>query len=112
MSSAALRAAPMARMTVAAPVTMSPPAQTFGTLVRPASVERPDVAPLGALEAAGVLEEGPVGAGADGHDDHVDVDQELGPSIGHRAAAAGVVGLAELHRRQCISRTRPRSSPS
>ena len=38
MSSAALRAAPMARITVAAPVTMSPPAHTFGTLVRPDSV--------------------------------------------------------------------------
>ena len=35
MSSAAWRAAPIARMTVAAPVTMSPPAQTFSTLVRP-----------------------------------------------------------------------------
>ena len=38
MSSAAWRAAPMARMTVAAPVTMSPPAHTRGTLVRPDSV--------------------------------------------------------------------------
>ena len=56
-----------------------------------------DGAPLGALDAlllAGAVELGEL---ADGGDDLVALDDELGALDGHRAAAAGGVGLAELH---------------
>ena len=97
MSSAALRAAPMARITVAAPVTMSPPAHTPRKLVRPDSREGADVAARRALEAGGALEQHRVGARAHGHHDHVHVDQEVRARTGYGPAAARLVGLAHLH---------------
>ena len=95
MAAAAFLPSPMARMTVAAPRTMSPPAKTPGLLVMPsASIS---MLPFVELEVGGGLGEQRVGAGADGHDDDVAGDVELGARDGHRAAAAGGVGLAELH---------------
>ena len=52
MEAAATLPAPIARMTVAAPVTMSPPAQMRGSEVRPSFVGL-NVAPLVELDVAG-----------------------------------------------------------
>ena len=84
-------------MTVCAPSTTSPPANTRGSSVWKVQSSTCDGAPLGALDAlllAGAVE---LGVLADGGDDLVALDDELGALDGHGAAAAGGVGLAELH---------------
>ena len=88
--------APMARMTVAAPVTASPPAYTPSREVQAVLVDD-DAALLVDLQAlGGGLDQG-VGGGAQGHDDSVHVQLELAALHLHGAAAAGGVGLAQLH---------------
>ena len=84
-------------MTVCAPSTTSPPANTLGSSVWKVQSSTCDGAPLGALDAlllAGAVELGEL---ADGGDHLVALDDELGALDRHRAAAAGGVGLAELH---------------
>jgi len=58
----------MARMTVAEPVTMSPPAQTRFFMVFPGLGVGDDIAPFVQGQARGGLSEQRVGAGADGDD--------------------------------------------
>ena len=56
-----------------------------------------DVAPLVQAHRQVVVEEAGVGGLADGADDRVGLDDEVAALDGHGAAAAGTVGLAELH---------------
>ena len=93
-----MRPAPMARMTVAEPVTMSPPAQTPRFHGLAGLGVGHDVAPVVQVQARGALGEERVGAGADGDDHGVDVQHEFGARDGHRPPPPGGVGLAQFHR--------------
>ena len=94
---AARRPAPIAEMTVAPPVTMSPPAKTPAFCVAPVAVVREDVAPLVDRQVRRRVADERVGALADGEHHRVDLDVELGALDRHRAAAAGRVRLAQFH---------------
>ena len=94
MPRAALRPAPIASMTVAAPVTMSPPAKTPGQRGGQGVVDR-DVAALVERERRGLADDR-VGVGADGEHHLVAFDLVLAAGDRHRPGAAGAVGLAQL----------------
>ena len=97
MSLAATRPAPMALITVAAPVTMSPPAQTRSSVVRPGRGVRHHRAVTGALQARRLGEHQRIGPRAQRHHHRVHGHVELGALHRHRAAPAAGIGLTQRH---------------
>ena len=97
MPRAARRPAPMARMTVAAPVEMSPPAKTPGNGRHAGLLIHLDVAPLVDLQPRRGLGDDRVGAGAQRVDHGIHVDSEIRARQRHGAPAPGGVRLAQLH---------------
>ena len=103
------RPAPMARITVAPPVTMSPPAKTPGRLVAWVGVVGHDVAPLVEAEAGRGLGDDRVGLGAERVDDRVAL--ELLELAGRRRACGAPsrrARRAPSPRPSCRARCRPR----
>ena len=94
---AARRPAPIARITVAAPVTISPPANTPGNRGHAGALVHLDVSPLIGLQARRGLGDDRVGGGAQRVDHGVHIQQEFRPGDGHRRAPAGSIRLAQLH---------------
>lgn len=93
---AAFRPSPMARMTVAPPRTISPPAKMQGMLVCMPSFTtivflRPNSKPW--------MEVGTIGLGgyAHGYDGHVDVQRFRGARYRFRTAATAGIRFAQLH---------------
>ena len=82
MPAAALRPAPMARMTVAAPVTMSPPAKTPGNRRRHGLLVDDDVAPLVDAQPRRGLGDDRVRRGAERVDHGVHVEDFSVPGLG------------------------------
>ncbi len=89
--------APMASMTVAEPVTMSPPAKTSGMEVWPVSGSASMYPHLLQLQFRQRRRQKRIGTGADGHNHQVHLQLELGALDGDGAAPAAVVRLAQLH---------------
>ena len=86
MSRAARLPAPMALITVAAPVTTSPPAQTRSLVVRPVASSLTTTVPWRVVSSPSAsCGDQRVRRGADGDDHHVAVDDELGAGLGDRA---------------------------
>ena len=88
MAVAALRPAPMARMTVAAPVTMSPPANTPSRLVAPVGVSATMQPWLLTSRPLVRLRDERVRVRAEGDDDEVGLHRELRAGYFDGAAAA------------------------
>lgn len=86
---------PMARITVAAPVTASPPAKTPLRLVRPSSSAT--MQPRLFVSSPSVVDLMRGFARPESHDDHVAVNPEIAPFLYDRAAASARVGFAKFH---------------
>ena len=97
IAAAARLPAPMARITVAAPVTASPPANTPSLEVMPSLVVSHDAALAVGLQARGGVADQRVRAGADRRDNAVQIEHKLAALDRDRTAAAGGVRLAQLH---------------
>ena len=93
MALAALRPRPMASVTVPSRLVTSPPAQTPSSLVAPVASSTV-IQPFSSLKASRPSN---CGALADGRQDHVAVDDELGAFNRLGTPAAAVVRLAKLH---------------
>lgn len=97
MAFAACLPAPMARMTVAAPVTASPPAYTPFAAGQTVIAVGDDAAVLVRLKARRGMADERVRAGADGHDHRVHIQHKFAAFLDDRAAAAGGIRFAQLH---------------
>ena len=96
MARAAARPAPMARITVAAPVTASPPAKTPGREVAPCASA--SIQPRRSVRSPfGGGGDQRVGRRAERHHDHVAREVELRAGFRHGRPAAALVRLAQLH---------------
>ncbi len=97
MPAAARSPAPMASTTDDGPVAASPPVNTQSTEVWPVFGSAGEVAPAVELDGGAVQDGGGVELLADGGDDGVGLDHEVGVVAGHRTATAAAVVVAQRH---------------